>query len=162
MLATRLLSIGDIRTIDVPTSEPAYGDIVVKVEAAGICGTDRHLFKGEFPSVDNTTLGHEFSGIVVDSGDSEIAVGDRVTCVTLITGAVPVINARKDALTCALTIQQPVSGAMGVLQSIVFSLLTEPMFCLQILIRCLVLFVNLWLVHYTVWIWELQNLVSVF
>ena len=80
MLATRLLSIGDIRTIDVPTSEPAYGDIVVKVEAAGICGTDRHLFKGEFPSVDNTTLGHEFSGIVVDSGDSEIVVGARVTC----------------------------------------------------------------------------------
>ena len=89
MLATRLLSIGDIRTIDVPTSEPAYGDIVVKVEAAGICGTDRHLFKGEFPSVDNTTLGHEFSGIVVDSGDSEIAVGARVTCCLLYTSPSP-------------------------------------------------------------------------
>jgi len=80
MLATRLFSIGDIQTVDVPEPQPQPGDIVVKVEAAGICGTDRHLFKGEFPSVENTTLGHEFSGIVVEAGQSELAIGTRVTC----------------------------------------------------------------------------------
>ncbi len=80
MQATRLIDVGDIQTIEIDTPEPREGDIVIKVEAAGICGTDRHLFKGEFPSVPNTTLGHEFSGIVVESGDSEIKKGTRVTC----------------------------------------------------------------------------------
>ncbi len=80
MLATRLFNVGEIRTVEVPEPVPGPGDIVVKVEAAGICGTDRHLFKGEFPSVAGTTLGHEFCGIVVNAGASELSVGTRVTC----------------------------------------------------------------------------------
>ena len=80
MKATRLIGVGDIQTVDVPEPVPGPGDLVIRVEAAGICGTDRHLFKGEFPSVPGTTLGHEFSGIVVDSGGSEIMLGTRVTC----------------------------------------------------------------------------------
>jgi len=78
--ATRLYKTGDVRTVDVPVPCPASGELLIKVEAAGICGTDRHLYKGEFPSVPGKTLGHEFSGIVVDSGDTAIAEGTRVTC----------------------------------------------------------------------------------
>lgn len=80
MLATRLINVGDIQTIEVDKPQASRDDIVVKVEAAGICGTDRHLFKGEFPSVPNTTLGHEFSGLVVDAGTSNLTTGTRVTC----------------------------------------------------------------------------------
>lgn len=80
MRATRLFDTGDLRTVEVPLPKPDPGDIVVKVEAAGICGTDRHLYHGEFPSVPGKTLGHEFSGLVVDAGDSDLAVGTRVTC----------------------------------------------------------------------------------
>lgn len=80
MRATQLFSTGDIRTVDVPVPTPASGEILIKVEASGICGTDRHLFKGEFPSVPGKTLGHEFSGIVVDSHDTLFAEGTRVTC----------------------------------------------------------------------------------
>ncbi len=80
MRATQLYNTGDIRTVDVPMPTPAAGELLIKVEAAGICGTDRHLYKGEFPSVPGKTLGHEFSGIVVDSGDTRIAEGTRVTC----------------------------------------------------------------------------------
>lgn len=80
MRATRLYKTGDVRTVDVPVPCPASGELLIKVEAAGICGTDRHLYKGEFPSVPGKTLGHEFSGIVVDSGDTAIAEGTRVTC----------------------------------------------------------------------------------
>jgi len=80
MLATRLFNIGDVRTVELPEPKAAPGDIVVQVEAAGICGTDRHLFKGEFPSSPGTTLGHEFCGIVVDAGESELSIGTRVTC----------------------------------------------------------------------------------
>lgn len=80
MRATRLIATGDIQTIDVPDPVTEPGDIVIRVEAAGICGTDRHLFKGEFPSVPGTTLGHEFSGIVVEAATSDIPLGTRVTC----------------------------------------------------------------------------------
>lgn len=80
MLATRLTKVGDIQTVQVDKPAPGNGDIVIQVEAAGICGTDRHLYKGEFPSVPDTILGHEFSGIVVDPGNSDLKNGTRVTC----------------------------------------------------------------------------------
>lgn len=80
MRATQLFETGDIRTVDVPVPTSASGEILIKVEAAGICGTDRHLYRGEFPSVPGKTLGHEFSGLVVDGGDRGIAEGTRVTC----------------------------------------------------------------------------------
>lgn len=80
MLVTRLMGVEDIRTVEVPVPQLGAGDILVQVEAAGICGTDRHLFKGEFPSTPGTVLGHEFSGLIVDAGDSDLAVGTRVTC----------------------------------------------------------------------------------
>jgi L-iditol 2-dehydrogenase len=81
MHATRLEAVGRIGTVEVPEPVPGPGEILVRVEAAGICGTDRHLFRGEFPSAPPVTLGHEFSGIVVGRGEGvEIAGGARVTC----------------------------------------------------------------------------------
>ncbi|MEP1209798.1 MAG: zinc-dependent alcohol dehydrogenase family protein [Rhizobiaceae bacterium] len=80
MRATQLVAVGDIRTVEVPKPVPGPGEVLIQVEAAGICGTDRHLFKGEFPSVPGTILGHEFSGIVVESNDDGVAIGARVTC----------------------------------------------------------------------------------
>lgn len=45
-------------------------DVLVKVEYAGLCGTDIHIVQGEFGncSIEPITLGHEFSGVVIDSG----------------------------------------------------------------------------------------------
>lgn len=80
MWATKLYSTGDIRTVNVDIPSPAKNEILIKVEAAGICGTDRHLYHGEFPAVPDKILGHEFSGIVVDSGETDFAEGARVTC----------------------------------------------------------------------------------
>jgi len=81
MRATRLMAVGDIRTADVPVPDPAPGEVLVRIEAAGICGTDRHLYKGEFPSTPPVTLGHEFCGIVVGRGTGvELPEGARVAC----------------------------------------------------------------------------------
>jgi L-iditol 2-dehydrogenase len=81
MRATRLVRVGDIRTEEVPVPEPGEGEVLIRVEAAGICGTDRHLFKGEFPSAPPVTLGHEFSGIVEACGAGvSLPVGARVAC----------------------------------------------------------------------------------
>lgn len=80
MRSVRLIAPGEIEICDLPDPKPGPGDIVIKVEAAGVCGTDRHLFKGEFPSVPGKVLGHEFSGVVVDPNGHSIAKGSRVTC----------------------------------------------------------------------------------
>ena len=80
MQAVQLRNPGDIQLVDMPDPTPQPGEIVVAVEAAGICGTDRHLFKGEFPSVPGKVLGHEFSGLIVDAGDTTFKTGQRVTC----------------------------------------------------------------------------------
>jgi 2-desacetyl-2-hydroxyethyl bacteriochlorophyllide A dehydrogenase len=56
-------------------------DVLIKVHAAGICGTDLHIFKGEYEATYPLTPGHEFSGEVVAVGAnvSRFHVGDRVT-----------------------------------------------------------------------------------
>lgn len=82
MLATRLMRVGDIRTVDVPVPKPGPGEVLVRVLAAGICGTDRHLVLGEFPCSPPVTLGHEFSGLVTALGEGAdpSLLGRTVTC----------------------------------------------------------------------------------
>jgi alcohol dehydrogenase len=59
------------------------GDAIVKVEMAGLCGSDLHPFFGRETGLDpGTVMGHEFVGRVVSTGDavSAVQVGDRVCC----------------------------------------------------------------------------------
>jgi len=72
---------GDVRVEEVP--EPTYGpkDVVVRVGACGICGTDIHIIDGEFPpTIYPIIIGHEFGGTVTDVGTDVVGVtvGDRV------------------------------------------------------------------------------------
>lgn len=81
MRAVRLQAVGRIEAVDVPTPDPGPGEVLVRVLAAGICGTDRHLFKGEFPCKPPVTLGHEFCGDVVACGDGvRMPPGTRIAC----------------------------------------------------------------------------------
>jgi 2-desacetyl-2-hydroxyethyl bacteriochlorophyllide A dehydrogenase len=67
----------------VTVGEPSVGadDVLIRVHAAGICGTDLHIFKGEYESEYPIIPGHEFSGEVVAVGADVInfKVGDHVT-----------------------------------------------------------------------------------
>jgi L-iditol 2-dehydrogenase len=72
----------EIQEREIPT--PASGEVLVKVKACGICGTDQHIFHGHPGSTDVVTpivLGHELSGEVVSIGDGvqTLKLGDRVT-----------------------------------------------------------------------------------
>jgi len=69
-----------LRLRDIPTPRPGAGEVLVRVEAAGICGTDIHILRGEFPAACPGVLGHEFAGTVADvgAGVSSVAVGDLV------------------------------------------------------------------------------------
>ena len=82
MQATRLFQTGDLRLVTIADPAPAPGEVLVRIEAAGICGTDRHLYRGEFPCTPPVTLGHEFSGLVtaLGAGVTGLAIGTRVTC----------------------------------------------------------------------------------
>lgn len=66
---------------DLPVPTPKGDELLVRIEACGICGTDRHLYLGEFPSTPPVTLGHEFAGIVEACGPEVrgIPPGTRVT-----------------------------------------------------------------------------------
>ena len=80
MRAARLMATHDIRTVDLQRPDPGPGEVLVRIEAAGICGTDRHLFRGEFPCTPPVTLGHEFSGVVagIGSGVGGLELGREV------------------------------------------------------------------------------------
>lgn len=65
---------------DVPSPQPTAGQVLVRVAACGLCGTDLHLVDGVLKSEYPLTPGHEFAGEVVELGEGvrSLAVGDRV------------------------------------------------------------------------------------
>lgn len=81
MSALRLHAPGDLRLDEVPIPTPAQGQVLIKVHRCGICGTDLHIAKGNFPAPNlPLTLGHEFSGTVVQlgAGVDDVTVGSPV------------------------------------------------------------------------------------
>jgi 2-desacetyl-2-hydroxyethyl bacteriochlorophyllide A dehydrogenase len=73
-----------IEVRDVPVPEVTDTDILVKVKAASVCGSDVHVFEWT-PSYERipipVILGHEFAGEVVTVGSKvkTVVVGDRIT-----------------------------------------------------------------------------------
>ncbi|MFD8770981.1 zinc-dependent alcohol dehydrogenase family protein [Microbacterium oxydans] len=81
MAAVRLHAAGDLRLDRIPVPEPGLGEVLVKVWRSGICGTDLHIAKGNFPAPNlPLTLGHEFSGVIAATGEDTdpLAQGDNV------------------------------------------------------------------------------------
>lgn len=74
----------DIKIEEIKKPEPGAGEVLIKVMACGICGTDVHIFEGDEGAAATpagTVLGHEFSGIIEKTGAGVTAFkeGDRVT-----------------------------------------------------------------------------------
>jgi len=70
---------------DIPEPVAAGNLVKIKIAYSGICGTDLHAFKGNYPSTcPPVILGHEFSGLVTEVGPDvkTIKPGDRVTSET--------------------------------------------------------------------------------
>ncbi len=69
-----------LETVDDPALVDA-DDIILRVTATAICGSDLHLYRGKVPGLkDGDILGHEFMGIVEAAGPDvrNVRVGDRV------------------------------------------------------------------------------------
>jgi 2-desacetyl-2-hydroxyethyl bacteriochlorophyllide A dehydrogenase len=80
MKAAVIQSPGVVEVTSVTEPVPGARDVVVQVEACGICGTDLHILEGEFAPALPVVPGHEFAGTIVALGSDvfELAVGDRV------------------------------------------------------------------------------------
>lgn len=69
-----------LRVRDVPDPRPAAGEVVVRVRATGLCGTDLKVNSGALPSVELPLIpGHEVAGEVADDA-GELARGQPVAC----------------------------------------------------------------------------------
>ncbi|KZS71336.1 hypothetical protein A4G29_02870 [Mycobacterium kansasii] len=66
-----------MRRVPVPAPEP--GEVLIRVEVAGVCRTDVFVAQGKLSCADPVILGHEFAGVVAAGGDDYgFATGDRV------------------------------------------------------------------------------------
>jgi threonine dehydrogenase-like Zn-dependent dehydrogenase len=102
MRAAVLVDVGRIEIRDVPCVAPSPTEVVVRVEAVGLCGTDLHIVAGHANynrdalgrprplTTHPQILGHEIAGVVVELGSQvrDLAIGQRVivdqgrTCVS--------------------------------------------------------------------------------
>lgn len=66
---------------EVPTPEPGPGEVRIKVDQVGVCGTDVHIHHGDFGAVFPLTPGHELVGTIdaLGEGTGRFAVGEQVT-----------------------------------------------------------------------------------
>ena len=72
---------GKVSVDNVPEPKIKHAeDIILRVTATAICGSDLHIYNGFFPQKRDMVLGHEFMGIVEEIGSNvtSLQVGDRV------------------------------------------------------------------------------------
>ncbi|UGY94905.1 zinc-dependent alcohol dehydrogenase family protein [Streptomyces gobiensis] len=80
MKAALIEAPGKVSLTSLPDPAPGPRDVVVKVAACGLCGTDLHILQGEFAPTLPVVPGHEFAGEVAAVGSEvrELRTGDRV------------------------------------------------------------------------------------
>jgi L-iditol 2-dehydrogenase len=75
---------GHVDLAERPERAPGPGEVALDVAAAGVCGTDLHIWLGEYDSVPPVTMGHEVCGTVAELGEGVDAewLGTRVAVET--------------------------------------------------------------------------------
>lgn len=82
MKALLIKDVNNYYIADVDRPDPTDGEILIRVKYASLCGSDKHLIRGEFPTAKYPIIpGHEFSGVVEKvSNGNETLLGKFVTC----------------------------------------------------------------------------------
>jgi L-iditol 2-dehydrogenase len=85
MKAAVIKTPGTILVENFPTPKPGNGEVLLKIEACAICGTDQRVLKGE-KHVDVPIVGHEITGTVAGLGTDtkNILLGERYAVQTVI------------------------------------------------------------------------------
>lgn len=82
MKALLLTDVNQLEYVDVPSPEVGPDEVLVRVEACGICGSDVHGMDGSSGRrIPPLIMGHEFAGVIVQAGRTvgDWRPGDRVT-----------------------------------------------------------------------------------
>jgi threonine dehydrogenase-like Zn-dependent dehydrogenase len=71
---------GHVELREVPVPEIGDGEVLIRIKAAAVCGTDLHILHDEFAYWPPVTLGHEFAGVIdaVGKDVKDWKAGDRV------------------------------------------------------------------------------------
>ena len=83
MRAAELIAPLTFRLIDMPIGNPGPGEVQVRIESVGVCGSDIHAYTegavGSMPNIYPMLLGHEPAGSIVKAGPgvTGLAPGDR-------------------------------------------------------------------------------------
>ena len=84
-----LTAVNALAIAEVEKPKPGIKECLIKVLACGICGTDRHIYHGEYPSAKPVILGHEFGGVIEEVGSSSkfkvgqvVSVDPNIVCGT--------------------------------------------------------------------------------
>ena len=74
MRAVRIHEDLSLRVDEIDDVRPGPGEVLVRIHAAGVCGTDLHILDGMIkPDPYPMTLGHEAAGLVEGVGDGRVA-----------------------------------------------------------------------------------------
>ncbi len=82
MRAARLIDVQKIIVSEVQKPELGHGEVLVKIRAAGVCGTDLHIYAGHRPDIQlPRVMGHELAGEISELGGGVrgFEVGDHVS-----------------------------------------------------------------------------------
>ncbi|MGQ9632072.1 MAG: zinc-binding dehydrogenase [bacterium] len=78
--------VGNVELRDVPEPAPQPDEVIIEVKAAGICGSDIHIYYDDIfiPVNPPVVIGHEFSGVIAEVGSKvkDFKVGERVVSET--------------------------------------------------------------------------------
>ena len=80
MRANVFVAPGRLELRDVPRPTAGVGEAIIRITLTTICGTDVHIFRGEYPVKPGLVIGHEPVGVITElgAGVTGYAVGDRV------------------------------------------------------------------------------------
>ena len=133
MRAAVLVSVGRIEVREVPRPQPGPREVLLRVAAVGLCGTDLHIFAGHanynrdergrpIPLADQPqVLGHEIAGVVETAGAEvhDLRPGDRVVvdqgrnCVSEARSPLCEYCASGDSHQCELYREHGITGLPG-------------------------------------------------
>ena len=86
MKVLRLHGVQDLRLHDEPVPQPLQGEVLIRVKAVGICGSDLHWFAeegiGDARLAKPLVLGHEFAGVIAGGPrqGERVAIDPCITC----------------------------------------------------------------------------------
>ena len=80
MRAAKITQPNQLSIVEIPGPEPAANEVLIRVMASGICGTDIHIYRGEYLGGYPVIPGHELSGVIESIGPAvkRFKPGDRV------------------------------------------------------------------------------------